>query len=722
MMTSDGSAAAASPPRPAYAPVTPPAAERRRAALRQAVRLPSTLVAIFRNLAEDFEVAALDEHVWSFRGFHDGADDPHYRARQWRKVRLSAIAPRDVSGIPAWEMAFMANVAREIEEPILEYSHQNGEGLRFLLPSLARFLGKNHEEAAYAAAHGLAWCESPWCEEERRHATTFARIIERLTDTSPAGDNPNRPKVVTSSEADAVRLVISRQAAEWNSSSTYTVMAVHATGDLHHALRNLARDEIKHLAILGAADRYLFGRRPWQRFGVLVRQGLDEYRAQRHRRSGGDLMGINPVTALEVVAAHLLEEFFIRRWLETLPLPTLEAVFEAPSSLPELAAAAAPPDRRAALEGIVRTGQEKRANLSRWAPRERERASARRAFEADHAREIEETVHHEFDGFRGAESPGSRRDRDARKKIRTFRGTFSRACLTGPPPGPPGPEQPTRAGPPPTVTRPVPDSRSTARSARLTGAGALDEIGCREGAMMVSRPKAVSIPRRRFLAGGLSAGALAIAPSTHAQPRGGAPPGTAEGDLPRRLREAVRAPVLRRELFPRAVTLQSVELLRNGRFFLVRARSADGATGLAEGHADVLRSAHPILLQRVAPFFAGKDARDLDALLDGVYVDQSNYKWQGLPFWACVASVELAILDLLGQVSGKPIGDLLGSVRRREIAVYRASSHRGNAPEEELEYLQRVVEETGRRPSSSVSAAACATTRRPRAAITRSSG
>jgi L-alanine-DL-glutamate epimerase-like enolase superfamily enzyme len=136
-------------------------------------------------------------------------------------------------------------------------------------------------------------------------------------------------------------------------------------------------------------------------------------------------------------------------------------------------------------------------------------------------------------------------------------------------------------------------------------------------------------------------------------------------------------------------------LLRSGRFFLVRALAADGAVGLAEGHADVLRSAQQILVQRVAPFFAGRDARDLDTLLEGVYVQDSNYKWQGLPFWASVASVELAVLDLLGQVSGRPLGDLFGGVRRRDIAVYRASSHRGNAPEEELAYLQRVVEDTG---------------------------
>ena len=81
--------------------------------------------------------------------------------------------------------------------------------------------------------------------------------------TALAGrDNPNGPQVVTSSESDAVRLVIGRQAAEWNSSSTYLVMAAHARGDLHHLLRNVARDEIKHLGILAAADRTSSARGP----------------------------------------------------------------------------------------------------------------------------------------------------------------------------------------------------------------------------------------------------------------------------------------------------------------------------------------------------------------------------------------------------------------------------------------------------------------------------
>ena len=210
----------------------------------------------------------------------------------------------------------------------------------------------------------------------------------------------------------------------------------------------------------------------------------------------------------------------------------------------------------------------------------------------------------------------------------------------------------------------------------------------------MSRDRDAGAPRRAFLKASAAAAALASARPTAARDTpspAGLPP-----ERVRAVRESLAVPALRPDRQPpRPVTLASVDLLRNGAFFLVRARATDGAEGLAEGHGPVLESAWPILVRRVAPFFEGKDARDLEALLHGVYLHQSNYKWQGLPFWACVASVELAILDLLGQVTGRSLGDLLGGVKRREIAVYRASSHRGNSPEAELEYLRKVVEEDG---------------------------
>ena len=265
---------------------------------RQLLRLPRTLAAVGRMIRDDCSPAAADEYLWAFRGFHLEPSDPHYRARSWQKTRIGDIRPAEVVGLPAGEMAFMMHVAMEIEDPILEYSHQNGEGFRQLLPTLGRFMGKNDAEAAYAAEQGLSWCESPWCAEERRHGNVFAKAIERLTNTSPARDNPNEPRAVTADEDEAMRHLISREAAEWASSSTYIVMAAHASGSLHTLLRNVARDEIKHLCILSAADRYLLGPRPWARFVELVKIGLEHYRGQRRRRSGCDRIGANAITAL----------------------------------------------------------------------------------------------------------------------------------------------------------------------------------------------------------------------------------------------------------------------------------------------------------------------------------------------------------------------------------------------------------------------------------------
>lgn len=188
--------------------------------------------------------------------------------------------------------------------------------------------------------------------------------------------------------------------------------------------------------------------------------------------------------------------------------------------------------------------------------------------------------------------------------------------------------------------------------------------------------------------GALAAGAALSARRAH----GGPAAYNAEQD---KVVQASAAPVLRRQLWPNSVVIEKVELLKAGDQFLVRVRSKDGATGLAVGHPDVLETTWPILTRRVAPFFAGKDARDLESLIDGVYLASSNYKWQGLPFWVPVASVEFAVLDLLGQVARKPLGELFGPIVTRDVPVYRASGNRGNSPEAEIAFLQKLVGETG---------------------------
>jgi L-alanine-DL-glutamate epimerase-like enolase superfamily enzyme len=191
--------------------------------------------------------------------------------------------------------------------------------------------------------------------------------------------------------------------------------------------------------------------------------------------------------------------------------------------------------------------------------------------------------------------------------------------------------------------------------------------------------------RRDFLSASAGMGALSLLPSGPSRLSPASPHPS--------LDEAVDAPVLNRALFPDPIPIESIDLIAHRGEYLVRARS-DGAEGFGVGNSDRLRWAYPILLQQVAPYFVGKDARDLDDLMDGVYLHDSNYKLQGLPFWVCVAAVEFAVLDLLGQVAGAPIGALLGDVVRHDVAVYQATNSRGRPAEETVERMVRFVEET----------------------------
>ena len=158
--------------------------------------------------------------------------------------------------------------------------------------------------------------------------------------------------------------------------------------------------------------------------------------------------------------------------------------------------------------------------------------------------------------------------------------------------------------------------------------------------------------RRQFLQAGVAASAFRGLPFDHVSAQTN--PKRAN-ELAATLAAAMEAPVLRAELFKQPVKLAAVELLKSGKHFLVRARSTEGAEGWAGAHDAVMETTYPIFLKRVAPYFIGRDARELEKHLRGVYLKDSNYKWQGLPFWVCVAGVELAILDLLGKVAGKPL-------------------------------------------------------------------
>ncbi|MEM1359771.1 MAG: mandelate racemase/muconate lactonizing enzyme family protein, partial [Bacteroidota bacterium] len=104
----------------------------------------------------------------------------------------------------------------------------------------------------------------------------------------------------------------------------------------------------------------------------------------------------------------------------------------------------------------------------------------------------------------------------------------------------------------------------------------------------------------------------------------------------------------------------------------------------------------PIQVQRINPFFVGKDARDLDALIEGVYTFKSNYKLQSLALWVPLATVEFAILDMLGKLVQQPIGELISDrIYLPSVPVYQANNHRGKSAKESLERILETTKRTG---------------------------
>ncbi|WP_240416333.1 mandelate racemase/muconate lactonizing enzyme family protein [Paenibacillus periandrae] len=162
------------------------------------------------------------------------------------------------------------------------------------------------------------------------------------------------------------------------------------------------------------------------------------------------------------------------------------------------------------------------------------------------------------------------------------------------------------------------------------------------------------------------------------------------------LEAAANSTVLNVEGISSPLIIESMELLFNNGLYFLRTRSKDGSEGVAVA-SERAAYLYPLLKQLIIPYFIGKDARDLEKLLDGVYVYQSNYKLSGLALWCCISWVEASLLDMMGRIVGKPIGDLLGGVIRNEIPIYVASGNRGTTPEEEIEVLQQKVAETGAR-------------------------
>ena len=201
--------------------------------------------------------------------------------------------------------------------------------------------------------------------------------------------------------------------------------------------------------------------------------------------------------------------------------------------------------------------------------------------------------------------------------------------------------------------------------------------------------------RRDLIKGGTAAGAALFTASTHAQflnaPRHGLP-----GTLLERyatLDAILKQPVFRRELFKDPVIIESVELLHYKNSWLCRVRSKDGHEGLSVSNAAQMQTYYPVFVQKLAPFFIGKDARNLEADMLEAIVHGSIYKAQSLAIWVPLATYEFAVLDMFGKIANLSIGQLISDkIYNKSISVYQANGERDNTAEDVIEHLKRDVE------------------------------
>src|SRR4029079_4468323 len=87
------------------------------------------------------------------------------------------------------------------------------------------------------------------------------------------------------------------------------------------------------------------------------------------------------------------------------------------------------------------------------------------------------------------------------------------------------------------------------------------------------------------------------------------------------------------------------------------------------------------------------DARDLDLILDRVFVYGFNFRYNGISIGMPLATIEFAILDLLGRIAQKPMGQLFGEIHHPEVTVYQATEYREKSVEESLDLIKRDVAE-----------------------------
>lgn len=145
---------------------------------------------------------------------------------------------------------------------------------------------------------------------------------------------------------------------------------------------------------------------------------------------------------------------------------------------------------------------------------------------------------------------------------------------------------------------------------------------------------------------------------------------------------------------PRGLTIKKIETFRREMLALVRLTASDGTAGWGQLAPYEANISVDVLHQMVARRVLGRDASDIDAIND--LVIDANMKWPWSFVCRALCGIDTALWDLYGQLTQKPVAELLGG-GVRPLVAYGSSMRRDISPENEAERLARLKDEMGYR-------------------------
>ena len=138
--------------------------------------------------------------------------------------------------------------------------------------------------------------------------------------------------------------------------------------------------------------------------------------------------------------------------------------------------------------------------------------------------------------------------------------------------------------------------------------------------------------------------------------------------------------------------IQRIETFSDPFVGFVRVTADNGAQGwgqVSPYQADITCT---ILHRQVAPWALGRDALDLEDLVD--YVFEREHKFPGSTLYRAIGGVETAVWDLRGKLEGKSVCELLGGTPRR-LRAYASSMKRDITPRDEATRLCELRDRLG---------------------------